>query len=430
MASTLTSEQRAWRWRIFLLTWLAYAGFYLCRKNFSVAMPLLQRDLGYSEFDFAAIITAYSVLYMLGQFVNGMLSDKLGPRLIVGVGLLVSVACSVAMGFASMLAVFAVAYAVNGYAQSTGWSGTVKNMSSWFQHHERGIVMGWWCTCYVVGGLVSTIFATYVAFDSPWFVEFGWRRAFFAPAAVLLLVSLVYILFTRNKPSDVGLPEFPEDDAVGPEVEIRDEAGRESVLKEVLASPALWIAGGSYFFLKMARYVFLFWLPLYMTNALLYDESVAGYTSAVYEFVGFFGVIIAGYVSDKLFNSRRFPVCTIMLFALAAVCLVHPHLAALGFWGNMLGIGLIGMLTFGPDSILSGAAAQDIGSQRGAATAAGIINGMGSIGQALHGYVVAIMVHQFGWDSIFYLFVAFGIITGFLTMTKWNYGARPVARAG
>ncbi|SVB89246.1 uncharacterized protein METZ01_LOCUS242100, partial [marine metagenome] len=35
------SEQEArythWRWRIFFVTWLAYAGFYLTRKSFAVA---------------------------------------------------------------------------------------------------------------------------------------------------------------------------------------------------------------------------------------------------------------------------------------------------------------------------------------------------------------------------------------------------------
>lgn len=424
MAEPLSLAMRQWRWRIFFITWLAYAAYYLCRKNFSVAMPLMQRDLGYNEFDFAAIITAYSVLYMLGQFVNGLLSDKIGPRLVVGVGILVSVAVNVLMGFASMLVVFAAGYAINGYAQATGWSGTVKNMSTWFQHHERGVVMGWWCTCYVVGGLVSTLLAVYTAVDWGFMPELSWRRAFFAPAGLLLVVGVLYMLFTRNKPSDAGHPDFPEDAREGPETEIRDERGEENVLLEVLASPALWIAGSSYFFLKMARYVFLFWLPLYMTNALGYTERLAGYTSAIYEFVGFFGVILAGYLSDKVFGARRFPVCTLMLFALALVCLFHPSLAALGFWGNAIGIGLIGILTFGPDSVLSGAAAQDIGSQRGAATAAGIINGMGSAGQALHGYVVAAVATTYGWDAVFYLFVVFGIFTGFLTMTKWNYGAR------
>ena len=60
MAGTLTADQRRWRYRIFALTWLGYAGFYLCRKNLSVVMPLMSEDLGYTKLQFAAVISFYS----------------------------------------------------------------------------------------------------------------------------------------------------------------------------------------------------------------------------------------------------------------------------------------------------------------------------------------------------------------------------------
>ena len=45
---------KSWRIRIFTVTWLGYAGFYLCRKNFSVIMPILTDEYGYSKTDFAS----------------------------------------------------------------------------------------------------------------------------------------------------------------------------------------------------------------------------------------------------------------------------------------------------------------------------------------------------------------------------------------
>jgi sugar phosphate permease len=54
-----------WRLRIFAVTWLGYAGFYLCRKNFSVIMPLLTDEFGYTKADFAWVLTGYSLVYML-----------------------------------------------------------------------------------------------------------------------------------------------------------------------------------------------------------------------------------------------------------------------------------------------------------------------------------------------------------------------------
>jgi OPA family glycerol-3-phosphate transporter-like MFS transporter len=363
-------------------------------------------------------------MYMIGQFANGFLNDRFGPRLIVGVGLLVAVVSNLLMGLASALVMFGVLNILNGVGQSTGWSGTVKNMSSWFRHEERGVVMAWWGTCYALGGFIATAFATYMATQFPWYQDLGWRRGFFAPAILLGAIALAYVLFARNKPSDVGLEDVPENPA-DPDLQkaiANGDAEAPSVWKIVLTSSAVWTTGLMYFFLKCMRYTFLFWLPLYFVQSLGYSEERAGYTSSLYELAGFLGVIVAGYASDKLMQSRRFPVGSIMLFMLAGACLVYPQLARLGQVLNILGISLVGILTFGPDALMSGAAAMDMGSQKGAGMASGFINGLGSAGQLCSPLLVAYMTDWWGWDSLFLMFTAFAIIGGVLLATKWNYG--------
>ena len=183
MKQTFTKEQTQWRRRIFVVTWLGYAGFYFCRKNFSVTMPLIAKDLGYTNDDFAIVIGTYSFLYMLGQFLNGYLSDKYGPRLIVGIGLLVAVGANAFMGISGALGVFAFLMGVNGLGQSTGWSGLIKNMTTWFRHSERGVVMSWWTTNYVIGAFLATIFATWWATNETILPGLGWKRGFWAPSA-------------------------------------------------------------------------------------------------------------------------------------------------------------------------------------------------------------------------------------------------------
>ena len=410
----------AWRYRIFAVTWLSYAGFYLCRKNFSVVMPLLTSELGFTKTDLAWILTGYSLIYMLGQFANGLLSDRYGSRYIVATGLLVSVVSNITMGLGASVFLFMVMMWSNGYGQSTGWSGLIKNMAAWFRHEERGVVMGWWCTCYVVGGFAATVFATYCATSDTFLADLGWRRAFWAPAILLTIIGIVYAVLVRNRPSDVGLPDLLEQ---GDSIAAASQSiwKGNSALRSVLADSALWVTGAMYFFTKLTRYAFLFWLPLYMTEALDYTDSTAGYTSSVYELMGVLGVLLAGYASDKLFQARRFPVGALMLYGLALSLLLHPTLSELGIWANAVSIGIIGIMTFGPDALMSGAAAMDIGKQRGAATAAGLINGMGSCGQLVSPLLVAFVADQFGWNSMFYLFVVFALISGTLLATKWNY---------
>ncbi len=425
MTTDISTKQRIWRYRIFAITWLAYAGFYLCRKNFSVVMPLLTEELGFSNTDFARVIFLYGLFYALGQFYNGFLSDRFGPRLIVTIGLVISIVANVLMGFGTTLMMFLILMCANGAGQSSGWSGTVKNMATWFRRTERGVVMGWWGTCYVLGGVIASAFATFVAVDLPLFPSLGWRRAFWAPAILLTIVGIGYALLTRNKPADAGLPPVDEEEedrepSPGGGSGVPETTSKEIAFR-ILKNPVVWTLSIMYFFLKMTRYAFIFWLPKYMVERLGYAPGEAGYTSVLYELVGFTGAIMAGYASDKLFQSRRMPVGALMLFGLAIACFFHPRLAAQGRLGNAIGIAIIGIMTYGPDSLMAAAGATDAGSQRAAGFAVGFMNGVGSFGQMLSGYLVAYAADNYGWDSMFYCFTLFAAIGGCLLALRWNW---------
>lgn len=408
---------KKWRLQIFVLTWLAYFGMYFCRKNFSVIMPVLSRELHTSKEEFAIVITVYSLMYMIGQFMNGYLSDRHGPRLIVGIGLFLSVIANLLMGWMGTVGSFLFLMGLNGFGQSSGWSGLVKNLTPWFKKKERGVIMSYWTTCYVIGGMAATAFATYWLSNQTFLAALTWRRSFLIPALLLLLISFIYIVFIRNNPSDVGLESF-EKNTDTPKGKRKEKEAQLAVLK----NGAVWIAAVMYFFVKFTRYAFLFWLPLYLSEALHYSDQQAGYTSIAYEAFGFFGILAAGYASDYLFQSRRFPISSIMLLGLAFVFYLQPHLSPLGIIPTIISIGLIGFFTYGPDSIMSGAAAMDMGKNHGAAMAAGLINGVGSAGQLLSPLAVAYISGKFGWDALFELFVIVALIAALLLILKWNYG--------
>jgi sugar phosphate permease len=410
-----------WRYRIFASAWVLYAAYYFCRKNLSVVMPMMARTERYGNFDLAQLVFVFSAAYALGQFIAGALGDRFGGRFTGAMGGLVSAVCTGAMaavgGDHRGLLLLQIG---NGLGQGCGWSACLKILGAWFERKERGTVMAWWGTCYVLGGFLATVFATFAATQMYLAPGLGWRRGFLFPAIVLGAAALWFVLRTRNAPADTGLANHPEP-ADAPE-------DRGSAW-EAARNPEVWILAGMYFFLKITRYSLLFWLPLYLVQRMQYSEEWAGYTSSLFELVGFSGALIAGYISDRMLHGRRYPVGASMLFALAAWLLIHPVIGRLGPAAMAVSISVMGILVYGADLLMSGPASVDAVRLGHAARAAGIVNGVGSMGQLISAYVVAVVVSRFGWDQLFTFFLICAAAAGSLLTLRWNKGVEQEAEA-
>ena len=201
------SRYEYWRWRVFGITWLAYVGFYLTRASFSVAKIGILQDpnIDMTAEQMGIIDGVYLAAYAVGQFVWGILGDKLGTRKIVLLGLLGSILAGFAMGVSSLVLAFGVFALLQGLSQSTGWAPLTKNISNWFSLRERGVIMGWWATNYTIGGLLGAPLAGFMAvyFDN-------WRFAFFAPAIILFIILILFFLLQKNRPQDLELPTIEE----------------------------------------------------------------------------------------------------------------------------------------------------------------------------------------------------------------------------
>ncbi|MGA7258195.1 MAG: MFS transporter [Terracidiphilus sp.] len=408
----LSSGQR----RIFAVTWIAYAGFYLCRKNLSVALPLLNNLSGLHAIDLANIVFGYSVVYAFSQFGWGPLSDRIGAKRVVGAGLLLAAASNVFMGVHASWIWLLVFACLNGAGQSTGWSGLVKTMAIWFSPTDRGIVMAWWSTNYVLGGFLATAFATWAVVE-PWLLpQLGWRRGFLFPAVLLLAIAFLFLAGAKETPQAADLPPQMQSGSVA----IHTVRSNWSVLAALLCKPSLWMLSISYFFLELCRYALMFWLPLYMVTRLKYSIQASGYLSSLYELIGIAGAILAGYVSDRFHQSRRAPISAILLCGLGAVLLFEPALTRFGLLGTAAAISLAGIFSFGPDTLLSGAGAQDIGEPKAAATAAGLVDGIGHLGAIVSPYAVYFLSRHYGWDSLFFGLAVSAFLAAAVLIPMWN----------
>jgi len=282
--------------------------------------------------------------------------------------------------------------------------------------------MAWWGTNYALGGFIATIFATFCATNTLIWPTLGWRRAFLFPSLLLTVICILFLVFIRETPGNGA--------AGGQQLSVsRTEPSRSgSSAADLLRQPVLWVISTSYFLLEMTRYGFLFWLPLYLTKALAYKPDSAGYLSSLFELVGFAGAVAAGYLSDRAFHSRRLPVGAIMLACFGLAIFVEPWLAKSGFLGTAIGISAMGLFCYGPDTLLCGAAAQDVGGSKHAGAASGIIDGLGHLGSIASPYLVVSISRLLGWNSLFFVFGALSLAAAVILCFQWNFSAPELAQ--
>jgi OPA family glycerol-3-phosphate transporter-like MFS transporter len=426
MAAERHPKYERWRWQIFSITWLAYAGFYLTRKAFSVAKNELKKPevMGLTKGQMSIMDGTYSAAYALGQFFWGTLGDRFGPRLVVLFGMMASLVTCGLMGISTTAFFVGALFTAQGLWQASGWAPLNKNMGEFFSRRERGTVMGFWCTNYALGGFVASVVAGYAA---QWW---GWRYAFFAPAGLLLGVWLLFFIFQRNRPEDVGLPSIEEYHGEKPAVILESDSPEEEregtweVVAQALQNRMVWFLSVVYFLVKPTRYLLLFWSPVYIAERMGTNTADSGILSSMFDLAGPVGTLLGGFVSDRVFSSKRMPVCALSCFVLAVLMVVFPFvpMTKTTMGGGMF---LIGFLIFIPDSLISSAAAIDFGTKKGASTANGMINGFGSIGQMI-GVTLPGMVQKMvgqGHDIWHAIFVGLGIslgIAGLLLTTQWN----------
>ncbi len=407
------NDKRLLRWQmaIFAVTWLAYAAFYLTRKNYAIAQPGFMAEFGWSKSDVGVVITAYLSAYAVGQFSNGVLADRVGSRRMLAVGFGLTILMSVALGWAGTIAAFAFLYGANGYAQSTGWPAVTKAMAHWFPVSLRGRIMGWWGTNYPVGDAVATGFAAFVL------AGWGWRSVFWVPAVLSLLVAVLVLVVLRDRPTEVGLAPVAAET-----VEQSRRATKLGGSLVALRDRRVLTLGLAYFCLKFVRYTLIFWIGVYLVEQQGFDAAEAGYIQVSFPLAGVAGTILSGWMSDRLFDARRAPPAVLLLVGLIVALLLFETLPgdAVVLSGALA---VIGVLLYGPDMLVAGTAAMDFGTPSAAATVAGFVNGMGSVGAALSGVVVAWVADAWGWAAVFHLLVVMVACCAVVMASMWRVRA-------
>ena len=391
MATPLTSVHRVWRTKIFTATWLSYVGYYFCRKPYSAAKAAIGKEYEWDASTLADIWAAYLFAYALGQFLASQVGQRFGPRRMLLVGMATSIGVTLAMGVTPSVPVLTGLVVLNGLAQATGWSGNVGTMAHWFHRHERGRVLGGWSTNFTVGSLASTYMMAWVLSIHAKGEAEPWRWCFYTGAAVLSVVWIQFFFLQRNRPEDVGLA--PIDD---PKTDVDESTASEPVASGPMglsrtAWTNLWLVAGFYFCSKFIRYAVWSWSAYFLTMAYGLSSARANVYATLFDILGVVGVFVTGWLSDRFFQSRRAGVSLIMVVAMMVSTLLLILFRDSGVTVFAILLGAIGFTLYGPDALLTGAGAIDIGGRRTATFVTAFISGVGSIGPVLQEVVIGRM---------------------------------------
>lgn len=390
----VTSAHRSWRVKVFASTWLSYVGFYFCRKPFSAAKAAIGIETGWSATTLGQIWAAYLVAYSIGQFVAAGMGTRLGPRKNVLLGMGLSIAVTAALGITLSIPLMMGLVAINGLAQATGWSGNVGTMAGWFAKHERGRVMGLWSNCFTVGALSSGWVMAWVLAQHAPGAAAPWRACFYVGALVLSAVWIQFFFFQRNRPEDVGLPAI--EDPIGEETAKRmkeeamkpsPEGGLFGLTKKAWTN--LLLVAGFYFFAKFIRYAMWSWAAYFLQSNYALTGARANVYATAFDLMGIPGVFVTGWISDRFFKSKRGGIALIMMIAMTLTTLALIRFGTTSVTVFAILLGLVGFTLYGPDALLTGAGAMDIGSRKAATFAAAIISGFGSLGAVVQELVIA-----------------------------------------
>ena len=433
--------------RMLVTTIIGYTLFYFLRKNLSLAMPGLAQDYGITKSSLGLFLTLHGVVYGVGKFVAGPISDRSRPRRFLCIGLGLALACNVVFGFGPVLAklfaggaegaafttalvaVLGVAWVANGFFQSMGNPPCLKLLSHWVPPNELATKLAIWNSSHSIGAGLITILCGYImglgALGTDGVGIGMWRWCFWVPAIIagMGLAALV-----------VWLPGTPEEEGMGTGTTGVSPVGgngqdvrcpcADTAMRRVYLNPVIWTVGLCCFMVYLTRFAILDWGPMLMKEAKGVSLVGAGWTVACFEIAGILGTLFSGWATDRLAGGRAPRVCLFMMLGAAAFMgafwLIPAGSSAIFYVAALSGAGFC---IYGPQA-MTGATAVNIATRRFAGTAVGFTSlfsyasvlfsgwGMGTLSEATG-----------GWAAPFLSVVAATILGAGLFLALW--GTKP-----
>jgi MFS family permease len=170
--------------------------------------------------------------------------------------------------------------------------------SRWFTK-RRGLVVGILASAIASGQLLFLPLAAWLS------QNWGWRAALAPTVAAIAACGILYALFARNDPADLGLAPYGEETPLAPRVAVTGNAVAISfaALREASVRPVFWVLFGSFFICGLSSYGLMgvHFVPLCADFGV--NPVTAASLLAVMGVCDIIGTIGSGWLADR-FDSR------------------------------------------------------------------------------------------------------------------------------
>lgn len=247
-ATAMTVKASKYRWTICALLFFATTINYVDRQVLGILAPTLQAELGWSEVQYAGIVSWFTLAYALGYVGAGRLLDRFGVRKGFSVSVVIWSVAAMGHALATTAAGFGTARFALGIGESGNFPAAIKAIAGWFPLKERALAMGIVNAGTNIGAVITPIIVPIIA------LTWGWRAAFIVTGALGFIWLIFWLIMYRS----------PDTDAEGNAIVAGTESRVTVPWSQVLKHRQAWAFIMGKLMTDPVWWFYLFWLPKFL----------------------------------------------------------------------------------------------------------------------------------------------------------------------
>jgi ACS family hexuronate transporter-like MFS transporter len=303
-----------WNRQAAIMVFLVAAGFLngADRQLISLMKPMLQADLGWSDYTYGQMASVFQLAAAFGLIGAGWFVDRVGLRTAFPLGVGAWSLAAMAHGVVHTVGQFTGVRIWLGATEAIGTPATIKAIATFYPPSGRAVALGAMNVYGALGAMLVPILVPVMA------LTFGWRATFLIAGGVGSIWVLGWMLCSR------WILEPVADGSATPAADTRVS------VRAVLADRATWAVAGGKVFSDQMYWFLVFWMPDLLRREFGLGLGAVGAPLAVIAGLTALGGLAGGYASSRLLDrgmaptkARRLVMLACALLALALPTVLH-----------------------------------------------------------------------------------------------------------